>query len=85
MTAATLSRVSLIEEATAIEKAGGDWSVLHVLAVLDCHKATLYRNHWLMARSFRQPGGTAFHPSDVRLYQANNSGMVGRRRARRGA
>jgi len=81
MTKATIDRIALIQEATAIEKAGGEWKIRHVLAVLDCHKATLYRNRWLMARAIRQPGGVVFKPSDIRLYQANNTGAARRRGA----
>jgi hypothetical protein len=81
MTRATIARVDLIREATALEKAGGEWKLRHVLAVLDCHKATLYRNRWLMARAIRQPGGVAFKPTDIRLYQANNTGDARRRGA----
>jgi hypothetical protein len=81
MTKATIARVDLIREATALEKAGGEWKLRHVLAVLDCHKATLYRNRWLMSRAIRQPGGVAFKPADIRLYQANNTGVARRRGA----
>ena len=81
MTNATLSRVALVEEAVALERAGGEWKVRHVLAILGCHKATLYRDRWLMARAIRQPGGLAFRPADVRLYQANNTGAARRRGA----
>lgn len=81
MTEQTIDRVALVEEATALERAGGDWKVRHVLAVLGCHKASLYRNRWLMARAIRQPGGLAFRPADVRLYQANHTGTARRRGA----
>jgi hypothetical protein len=51
------SRAStLLEEAKAIEAAGGDWAVRHVCAVLGCHRATLYRTPWLMARMIHGPG-----------------------------
>lgn len=81
MTDATISRVALLAEATAIEQAGGEWKLRHVLAVLGCHKATLYRDRWLMARAIRQPGGLTFRPSDIRLYQANHTGAARRRGA----
>lgn len=84
MTDAIVARVEMVEEATALEKAGGEWHVPHVLAVLGCHISTLYRNAWLMERSVKQPGGVVFNPKDVRLFQANNRGLSHRRRARRG-
>ena len=83
MTERTIDRVALVEEATALEKAGGDWKLRHVLAVLGCHKATLYRPayRWLMARAIRQPGGLTFRPADIRLYQAMHTGAARRRGA----
>jgi hypothetical protein len=73
-------RLRWITAATELERAGGDWTVRHVLAVLGCHKATLYRNNWLMGRAIHQPGGVVFRPADVRLLQANNTGLARRRR-----
>ena len=83
MTDATISRVDLVTEAIALERAGGDWKVRHVLAILGCHKSTLYspKYRWIMARAIRQPGGLAFRPSDIRLYQANHTGDARRRGA----
>jgi hypothetical protein len=81
VTRATIDRLAILEEALALEAKGGDWAVRHILAVLDCHRSTLYRNRWLMSRAIRQPGGIAFHPSDVRLMQANNTGAARRRGA----
>lgn len=72
-------RLALVAEAMELERVGGEWHVRHVLAVLDCHKATLYRNRWLMSRAIHQPGGVVFRPTDVRLMQANNTGRAARR------
>lgn len=77
MAAETIERVALLREATALEQAGGTWNVRHVCAVLDCHRATLYRSRWLMSRMIHGPGARkTFHPSDIRLYQQNHMGAA---------
>jgi hypothetical protein len=81
MTPATLSRISVLEDALAIEQAGGDWSLRHLLAVLGCSRATLYRNARLMDIRIDQVGGAVWPPSGVRLYQASRIGA--KRRAPR--
>jgi hypothetical protein len=79
MPEATIERARLIAEATELERVGGEWKLRHVLAVLGCHKATLYRNRWLMSRAIHQPGGIVFRPTDIRLYQANHTGRARQR------
>lgn len=77
LSSAVARRIELIEEATALEKAGGEWRLRHLLAIFGCHKSSLYRNKWLMSKKIDQPGGPAWRPRDVRLYQANNTGRKG--------
>ena len=75
MIAAIAHRVDLLEEAAALEAANGTWSIRHVCAVLNCHRATLYRTAWLRSRMIDGPGvETLFHPGDIRLFQANRKG-----------
>jgi hypothetical protein len=76
VTQATIERIGVLKEAIAIEKAGGDWSLKHVLAVLGCSKSTLYRNKWLMSKKIDLPGGPAWHPSDIRFFQAQRQGIM---------
>jgi hypothetical protein len=81
MTGYTLTitdRIALLEEARALEQAGGTWRVRHVMAVLDCSRASVYRCTWIMKRRIKRgekrKSHIGFHPSDVRLYQAMQSG-----------
>jgi hypothetical protein len=75
VTQATIERIGVLKEAIAIEKAGGDWSVRHVIAVLGCHRSRLYRNTWLMSKKIKQPGGPVWHARDIRLFQALQTGQ----------
>lgn len=80
MNPTTIARVELLEEAKALETAGGTWDVRHVCAVLGCHRATLYRTPWLLQRMIHGPGAKkAFHPSDIRLFQQQRTGAALRR------
>jgi hypothetical protein len=51
MTERTIDRVELLAEALEIEKAGGQWKVPHVMAVLDSLSARRSREKELWARS----------------------------------
>jgi len=63
----TAARVSLLNEASAIEAAGGEWRSWHVAAVLDCAKSTIYNTPWLLAIA-RRVGkrGLRWSPAEVR-------------------
>lgn len=76
----SVTRIDIVAEATALEKAGGDWSLRHTCAMLGCSRASLYRNPWLMSKRIQQPGGFVWHPRDVRLYQALQTGTKQRRK-----
>lgn len=80
MSETTIARLELLQEATALEAAGGDWAIRHVCAVLGCHRATLYRTPWLLHRMIHGPGAKkTFHPSDIRLFQQQRTGAALRR------
>lgn len=64
-------RLRLLEEARAIEQAGGDWRVKHVAAVLDVAPSTVYQIVFLRQRMIKVAGGrTKVRPADVRLYES---------------
>jgi hypothetical protein len=67
MTERTIDRVELLAEALEIEKAGGQWKVPHVMAVLDCARSTIYNTPWLL-RTCKRIGkrGRRWVPADVR-------------------
>lgn len=71
-------RVQLLEEAGALERAGGTWRIRHVMAVLDVARSSVYRSRWLMQRRIKRGqgkrAGNGWHPRDVRLFQAMQSG-----------
>lgn len=62
-----LDRLAILNDAAAIEAAGGEWRVEHVSAVLDCARSTVYNTPWLL-RIARRVGkrGLRFRPADVR-------------------
>ncbi len=64
-------RLKILEEATALEAAGGDWNMRHVAAVLNCSRPTIYNTYWLM-RISRRVGkrGRRWTPREVRAAQA---------------
>lgn len=81
MTQATIDRVKLIEEAKAIEAAGGDWEVTHAAAILGIARSTLYKIPFIMRRAVHPTGKgpgrpVRIPPSVVRLHQANNTGAA---------
>lgn len=67
MTAKTIGRIALAQEAAAIEAAGGEWKVQHVMAVLDCARSTVYDTPWLR-RIAKRVGKRSlrFVPAEVR-------------------
>jgi hypothetical protein len=71
----TIDRIKLIEQATAIEAAGGDWNVRHVMAVLDCARSTVYETPFLV-KIRRRVGrrSVRWNPKEVRAYQVIASG-----------
>lgn len=81
MTQATIDRVRLLEEAAAIEAAGGVWEVAHAAAVLGVARSTLYKIAFIMRRAVHPTGKghgrpVRIPPAVVRLHQANNTGAA---------
>lgn len=64
-------RLTVLTEATAIERAGGDWEAKHLVAVLGCAERTVYNTPWL--RRIRRRIGTRgwrWNPAEVRTQQS---------------
>lgn len=64
-------RLAVLQEAHALEVAGGDWSAVHVGAVAGCAVSTVYDTAWMM-RVSRPVGsrGRRWIPSEFRREQA---------------
>ena len=67
MTDKTIDRIALAQQASTIEAAGGDWTIYHVMAILDCARSTVYETPWLR-RCAKRVGkrGLRFDPKKVR-------------------
>lgn len=81
MTKATIDRVAILEEAQAIEKAGGDWDVVQAATVLGVARSTLYTIPFIMRRAVYPLGKgkgrpVRIPPAVVRLHQAQNTGAA---------
>lgn len=66
----TSTRLELLKDAAALEAAGGQWSALHVAAVLGMARKTVYDTPWL--RKIALPLGNGRHswdPATVRKQQ----------------
>jgi predicted transcriptional regulator len=75
------TRVELLEEAKALEVAGGDWTVEQAAAVLGVARATLFVNEWIMRRAIHPMGKgkgrpVRIPPSVIRLWQSMNTGAA---------
>jgi hypothetical protein len=66
----TDARLELLKDATAIEAAGGQWTALHVGAILGLARKTVYDTAWL--RRIAKPAGNGtwrWDPAQVRRQQ----------------
>ncbi|HWH50199.1 MAG TPA: hypothetical protein VN651_01550 [Gemmatimonadaceae bacterium] len=70
-------RVRIATEATALEAAGADWSLRHVVAVFGCATSTIYSTPWMMSASrIVGKSGRRWNPKELRNAQAIASGHV---------
>jgi hypothetical protein len=81
MRKAMVTRVELLEEAKAVEQAGGDWTVEQAAAVLGIARATLFTNAWIMRRAIHPMGKgrgrpVRIPPAVIRLWQSMNTGAA---------
>jgi predicted DNA-binding transcriptional regulator AlpA len=76
--AAARNRLVALEEARALEAAGGNWTIRQATAVLGIHRATLYRTPGLLRRAEhvtgKLGGAVRFSPREIRLWQALHQG-----------
>lgn len=78
-------RIRVLEEAQAIERAGGEWDARHVAAVLGCSRSTVYDTPWLLQISVRAGGrGRRWRPKDIRERQTHAARYAGKSLRRAG-
>ncbi len=82
----TIDRAALLKEAMELEQGGGEWKFLHVMAVLNCARSTVYDTAWLMAIAKRVgKRGLRWNPAEVRNRGPIDASARARRQQRTGS
>lgn len=80
MSNATIDRIEILEEATALEQAGGQWKSRHVAAVVGLAQKTVLDTAWL--RRIALPAGDGSYSWDPKTVRAQQLLEAQRRRRR---